>query len=379
MPRNFQAFLAFVSYEASEGFCASVRTLFMIGDEKDQDRDTRTPVDTQMLASILMKLPNLRVLDLGRVRFQERGFLMSQLPAARFRLDMLSLNFVGSREDPLSSLVSMLGIFTELGFLRASYVDGLRDGTDVVSLRNPSISGLAQHVRVLRASLKGWPGASQFPTVSVFLDLMRKSETVQTLQWLELKCNIMREVDALGGFLREVGDNLMHLAVDISELFRSQQEPDKIVEALHILDCRNLRSLRICLFPNLLNPVGNEVALVDRASDCLARLLSAITPTVRRVTVVLGYNDMPLEACKLIKWEMLQDVEWDRFPDLELVTIGLMPRYSDHLTELNAREHIRGRMPALHSRGLLHFEAMTFWDEGMAPTLLKKVSSRKRT
>ena len=41
MPKNFQAFLAFISYEASDGFCASVRTLFMIGDEKDQDRDTR--------------------------------------------------------------------------------------------------------------------------------------------------------------------------------------------------------------------------------------------------------------------------------------------------------------------------------------------------
>ena len=50
-----------------------------------------------------------------------------------------------------------------------------------------------------------------------------KSETVNNLQWLEVKCNIMREVDALGGFLQEVGDNLMHLAVDISELFRSQQ------------------------------------------------------------------------------------------------------------------------------------------------------------
>ncbi|KAI0687666.1 hypothetical protein BC835DRAFT_391439 [Cytidiella melzeri] len=64
MPKNFQAFLAFISYEASDGFCASVRTLFMIGDEKDQDRDTRTPVDTQMLASIMMRLPQLRVFDL---------------------------------------------------------------------------------------------------------------------------------------------------------------------------------------------------------------------------------------------------------------------------------------------------------------------------
>jgi hypothetical protein len=135
-------------------------------------------------------------------------------------------------------------------------------------------------------------------------------------------------------------------------------EPDKIVEALRILDCNNLRSLRICLFPNLLNPVGNEVALVDRASDCLAKLLSVITPTMRRVTFVLGYNDMPLEACKLIKWEMLQDIDWDRFPDLELVTIGLMPRHSDRLTEINARDHIRSRMPSLHARGLLHFEAM---------------------
>jgi hypothetical protein len=138
----------------------------------------------------------------------------------------------------------------------------------------------------------------------------------------------------------------------------SSPEPDKIVEALRILDCNNLRSLRICLFPNLLNPVGNEVALVDRASDCLAKLLSVITPTMRRVTFVLGYNDMPLEACKLIKWEMLQDIDWDRFPDLELVTIGLMPRHSDRLTEINARDHIRSRMPSLHARGLLHFEAM---------------------
>jgi hypothetical protein len=223
MPKNFQAFLAFISYEASDGFCASVRTLFMIGDEKDQDRDTRTPVDTQMLASILMRLPQLRVLDLQRVRFQERGFLTSHIPTTRFRLDMLSLNFVGSREDPLSSLLSILGLFQELGMLRASYVDGLRESADVVALRNPSIAALAAHLRVLRASLKGWPGTSQFPTVQIFLNLMRKSETVNNLQWLEVKCNIMREVDALGAFLREVGDNLMHLAVDISELFRSQQ------------------------------------------------------------------------------------------------------------------------------------------------------------
>lgn len=223
MPKNFQAFLAFISYEASDGFCQSVRTLFMIGDEKDQDRDTRTPVDTQMLASILMKLPNLRVLDLGRVRFQERGFLTSHIPATRFRLDMLSLNFVGSREDPLSSLCSILGIFGELGLLRASYVDGLREGNDVVSLRNPSIASLAAHLKVSRASLKGWPGMSNFPTVSCFLDLMRKSETVRTLQWLELKCNIMREVDALGAFLKEAGDIVVHVALDVSELFRSQQ------------------------------------------------------------------------------------------------------------------------------------------------------------
>lgn len=174
-------------------------------------------------------------------------------------------------------------------------------------------------------------------------------------------------------------------------------EPTKIVDALHILDCHNLLSLRICLFPNLLNPVGNEVALVDRASDCLAKMLSVITPTMRRVTFVLGYNDMPLEACKLIKWEMIQDVKWERFPDLELVTIGLMPRHSDRLTEINARDHIRGRMPSLHSRGLLHFEAMvcglrhsvlkvmnpntfcsqTFWDESIAPSLLRKAAARR--
>lgn len=222
MPKNFQAFLAFISYEASEGFCTSVRTLFMIGDEKDQDRDTRTPVDTQMLASILMKLPQLRVLDLQRVRFQERGFLTSHIPATRFRLDMLSLNFVGSREDPLSSLLGILGLFSQLGMLRVSYIDGLRESADVVSLRNPSIAALASHLKVVRASLKGWQGAIQFPTVQVFLDLMRKSETVHTLQWLEVKCNIMREVDALGKFLEEAGTNLQHLAVDISELFRSQ-------------------------------------------------------------------------------------------------------------------------------------------------------------
>ena len=222
-PKNFQAFLAFISYEASEGFCKSVRTLFMIGDEKDQDRDTRTPVDTQMLASILMRLPQLRVLDLQRVRFQERGFLTSHIPSTRFRLDLLSLNFVGSREDPVSSLIGVLGLFGELGMLRASYVDGLRENADVITLRNPSIVTLAAHLRILRASLKGWPGASQFPTVQVFVNMMRKSETVESLQWLEVKCNIMREVDSLGGFLKEVGGSLKHLAIDISELFRSQQ------------------------------------------------------------------------------------------------------------------------------------------------------------
>lgn len=223
MPKNFQAFLAFISYEASDGFCQSVRTLFMIGDEKDQDRDTRTPVDTQMLASILMKLPNLRVLDLGRVRFQERGFLTSHIPTTRFCLDMLSLNFVGSREDPLSSLCSILGIFAELGLLRASYVDSLREGNEVMALRNASIVGLSAHLRIHRASLKGWPGTSNFPTVSCFLDVMRKSETIRSLEWLELKCNIMREVDALGAFLKEAGNIVMHIALDVSELFRSQQ------------------------------------------------------------------------------------------------------------------------------------------------------------
>ena len=85
-------------------------------------------------------------------------------------------------------------------------------------------------------------------------------------------------------------------------------------------------------------------------------LIASLSPEIRRLDVILGYNDMLMGNLTTFKWETLQDASWKRLKNLEAVTFGLMPHRSDPTVEVNARQFIANQLSVLRTRNLLRFD-----------------------
>lgn len=131
------------------------------------------------------------------------------------------------------------------------------------------------------------------------------------------------------------------------------------MHTLHLDECTQLKSLRLVIFPNT-----SEGSRNSAASVCFSLLIGTLSPKIRRLDVILGYNDM--ENLSTFKWEALQEAPWRRLKNLEAITFELMPHRSDSSIEMNARQFISNQLPSLRARDILKFDTKVSDDPGLA-------------
>lgn len=120
----------------------------------------------------------------------------------------------------------------------------------------------------------------------------------------------------------------------------------EVTQALRLDSAVRLESFHICAFPNLTLPLAVAMSRMTQATECLLRILSTLAPTIKRVTIEIGPSDIVQDPP--IMWETLAMVEWQRFVDLERVTVFMRRGGSTQ-----AAEEIRQKLRILDKKGLL--------------------------
>ncbi|KAI0090494.1 hypothetical protein BDY19DRAFT_712096 [Irpex rosettiformis] len=357
LQERFQAFLTFITTVASPGFCAKVHTLCLLGNEERLERQApESFISAHMLAAILGQLPRVRILELNRVNFtplptEPRTPII--LPLGKVKLDVLSIGRIGLEEHSPDGLFSVLGLFSTLGMLRVSYLETPRNVPTPAELTR-----LLERLQVHRFSLKGHSSMMPAPsrTMPYMLKVLLNSNSVHTLQSVEIKCCTMDQIQALGQLVRETESHLRSIAVDISDIAKGSNDFQGVVDMLGLRTCSGLRNLRLQVFPNEEDPASH---LWLRASHFLVAILSSASPTLTTLTVVLQYHDVLLKNCMMADWESLRHIGgglgWHRYTNLKAVVFALMPRCSDHSVEYEAKHHITVQMSDLARSGVLKF------------------------
>lgn len=213
-----QAFTEFLKSGASPIFCSAIRVLRLGGDEKASEAHQRTRINIAMLSVILDRLPRLRVLDLTRVVLGQWTPMAHR--SSKYRLEILSIHAVGCSVDEATGLADVLGLFSRLGVLDASYID-----MPVITGTGPSRS-IAANFQVDRVSLKGClrgqdrPEIRRLSTVYRLLEVLHDLPGTPNLRSITVQCGVMAEVRALGRYLQQVGAHVEHLGIELFELTR---------------------------------------------------------------------------------------------------------------------------------------------------------------
>ena len=216
---RIRAFIDFVKHGAAPGFCSSIRVIRLAGLEKSSESHLRTRVDIATLSTILENLPRLRVLDLIRLVLI-RGTPV-KYRSQKFTLDVLSMHQVSCSIDEAAGLFDVLGLFSAVSLLDASYVD-----IPAHSRPEPDESSISTSFQVNDVRLKGClrgqdrPELRRLSTVHRLLEMLHDLPGTPRLRSLTVQCGVMAEVRALGRFLMQVGDSVEHLAIELFELTR---------------------------------------------------------------------------------------------------------------------------------------------------------------
>lgn len=222
---QLQAFASFITTVASSVFCLNVHTLCLLGNEEQhplQPETAKSLISDTMLASLLVHLPNVRILELSRVSFT--AFAPGQhspypsLPLGNLKLSMLTINHVDFGDQSPHALLSVLGLFSTIDILRIGYVE-----TPRAIPTSDKLSRVLDNLQVRRFSMKERPSTTvpspSRTTPSVF-KILFASSSVHSLQSIEIKCSLMDQVQELGRFLRKMGPQLRSVAVDVVDIVR---------------------------------------------------------------------------------------------------------------------------------------------------------------
>ncbi|KAF7791204.1 hypothetical protein EIP86_002217 [Pleurotus ostreatoroseus] len=336
---NFAAFGKFLQNDASPRFCAQVRNLVIRGDQGSYDFPTRALLDRPFLTLILTKLALLSSFTISDVRLQEARSPVYR----RFKLDKLTMTSVGSSRDSPRTILSFLDSFSGIRVFHANFVDSWYEPAPSQGLVKPlgqSLDALCLETQCLH--LRGWT------TVNCILDILKRSSSVRTLRSINVECSDAREVASVGELIRAVGNNMTHVTVDLSIVFREQQDPRQLAASLRLASATSLESLRISILPNIALPIATAMVHMARASECLCQILNALSPTTRRVVLELSPTDVVHDRFMLIDWEGLASVDWRRFTEFERFTIMLKRGAS-----AGVADEIRRKLYVVAEKGIL--------------------------
>jgi hypothetical protein len=132
----------------------------------------------------------------------------------KLKLDLLSIGRISLEDHSPDGLFSVLGLFSTLGMLRVSYLETPRHSPTQADLRR------LERLQVHRFSLKGHSSMMPAPsrTMPYLLSVLLNSNSVHTLQTVEIKCCTMDQIASFGQLINITASHLQSIAVDISDI-----------------------------------------------------------------------------------------------------------------------------------------------------------------
>lgn len=211
---RFKAFYHFITSVASPGLCAKVHTLYLLGNEERQGPESF--LSAQALSIILGKLPRVRILELNRVHFSPVPPEYEITSLSKIKLEVLSIGRVNLEEQSPDGLFSVLGLFSNLGMLRISYLETPRQPPTDLDIQR------VERLQVQRFSLKGHSTILPQPsrTMPYMLSAMLNSSSFLNLETIEIKCCTIDQIHAFGATVNVASERLTSIAVDISDVVK---------------------------------------------------------------------------------------------------------------------------------------------------------------
>lgn len=225
-------------------------------------------LEPALLASILLRLPRLRSLQLLEVSFHGAATL-PYLPS--IKLSELVIMNVGSTVDSTDDLLHVLGLFSDIGHLCISSV------TQVVEHDDPFLQGTLHIPRALKvASLK----LEDVPT-STYLRVLRRTESVKTLHTVDADCVDLEDMEALSELLQQTGPSMEELMVNLAQCFNDFADGEDLDESYSL---GKSFGILICQRPTNLsaNRLSYHLRCVECGHLCLHKALLSGTRSVSR-------------------------------------------------------------------------------------------------
>ncbi|KAI0337710.1 hypothetical protein BDW22DRAFT_1488162 [Trametopsis cervina] len=307
-----------------------------------------------VLSDILSHLPSLHTLQLHAVAFHGRS---SPCPSPSFKLNELIMMNVGSLQDTTSDMLNILSLFTDVHHLHIGSTTQTLDADDIPS--QTVDLPIPHSLRVSSLKLEDVP-------LDLYLQLIRQTESVKTLQELEVDCMGLEDAEALSALLHETNSNIGRLAINLSQcpsdgIYSGEEDSEDLVTltsraiceniSASVSSCTNLSALEIAIS---LDSYLEDPSTYPDAWDWLSSILhSAPSSSLQQIDISLAAEESFAPLLELnVPWQPLADV-LNKFSNLGRVTVANMPPTSWCFSE-EEKDVVRRNLPELVQRGLLH-------------------------
>ncbi|KAI0792083.1 hypothetical protein C8Q75DRAFT_619127 [Abortiporus biennis] len=178
-------------------------------EELSQPPYRRRHLYPSILAKILSRLPQLRVLTMRDVHFcQDPWRNHVRLP---IKLDLLEMDDIGCATEGPDEVLYLLRLFSEVKVLNIG-TTLWKVNTDIADIASKMLfynNHMALNIKIDSLAVDPDPA-----TLDIWLHVFRGLRAMETLQELSLTCMRWKDVEGLGGLIRQAGSHLLGLKLD---------------------------------------------------------------------------------------------------------------------------------------------------------------------
>ncbi|KAI0090841.1 hypothetical protein BDY19DRAFT_992248 [Irpex rosettiformis] len=324
--RSFSDFVAFI--RGSPHICAYIHSLSLQGN----GTDAIPGIGPILLSQILRELPSLCDLELDNVIWERAtGFREDSEPCSltswplkrpcnSLLLRRLRSCATGGRTCLINDIFDVLSTFSSLKSFtleRITYSRSIEppaaDGDSRVRLEQLDISTASEH--------------GTLPE-QLFFNALRARVCLDTLSNVNLRCSHGEHAQLIGSFLRDV--NPTNLTLDLSHMDQlAAVGNESIWSSLGLASLTSLKSLSLHVWTSGTHLYGDVFTFVGQWCLCsVLPILSHISPTVERVTIILSISGDPSHLrghLEQFDWQRLLN-EFNRLTALEAVVFEIRQR-----------------------------------------------------
>lgn len=199
-----------------------IRELRLLGKMGEED-GAESSIPAHVLGFVIDELPNIRILELDHVNitpFESGNHCRPvSLRGGKRKLDVLTISSTHMEDRPPYGVLAVLGLFSTIGMLR---IDSFE-----TSWKAPSPADLKlflEDLQVHRLSLKDHRVKTIMSYTTLYVTyVLLGSSSVNALQSVEINCSYMEQLHALGRLLRQTGDHLRSIAIDLTNIAKGTE------------------------------------------------------------------------------------------------------------------------------------------------------------